>query len=964
MTYASPTAATQLASSTSSANLAGAAGGGGKKSNVRSLSVTNLSAIGKGSIGRSGGTVGFMSSIPADEVARSASLSPGGGSESARLRRTKSSLWTASLTLDSEHMGAIKLLYAAMRGDDEGIVLRDRKLRLRKYRSVASGIEIVDWIAAHSSAQHSRSMLRVIGQLLMKEDVIVSPTTKRATFADDKDVFYNFNEIWPSDLSYRREHLSLAIATLIELGTSAAAAAEGSPLATARAAASPSWSSLTEDSCGSTSQDDDNTMDDDTDTADFSVGGGSGSGVSSKKSRSKKSKKKQRSRGSRSSSVADETESGSSGWSLMPSSSSSAVTAAAMGNAHTLFGTAQQQSGDGGDAGSAESGGTLSSSQQQQKSLSHLMNCTQRDIAVAHEAAGDNLVFDRTPADSGMPQVRAATLDRLVEQMTTPGYLNMDLRSQFLLSYGTFTTFDRVVAMLKKRFYVEPPTGLDGAQLQQFEKTHLKPVQLRVLSTAKDFIDLCFHEFVGAADGERNVTLFLDFLDNTLSTGLPKLSARVRATFARKLRAAYARDARTLSADVERLLGKQEETAADNGGDGDTDGEGASTSSSAKCAEADIADLGALDEQEVATVEKRTNELIVDLIEGRLLPKPLARQLSLVDQHFYVSVRLNEFLGQAWTQADKETRAPTILAFIRNFNRTSTWVTTLVVSTVKMAHRVVLIEKLIDVAAHMAAINNFAGLMAFLGGLNSSAVRRLKGTWEKVQPQKVAILDMLGQQMNFEGNFKQYRAVLGSAALPCVPYLGIFLTDLVFLEDGNPSHVPSPNYPSLRLVNFDKCRRVADIVGQVAHFQMCRYPCDMDVPNDIRWLVHTKYTVGEAEGYHRSLQVEPRNSIEHIENLLVEAERLRSQLRKSTQQIAALEAEKQQLAEQASTLASEKATLIGVIRQRLPDLDMASVLLAPRPAPRPSSSYASQSLTTDQIEDDVEPESDYNYEED
>ena len=58
--------------------------------------------------------------------------------------------------------------------------------------------------------------------------------------------------------------------------------------------------------------------------------------------------------------------------------------------------------------------------------------------------------------------------------------------------------------------------------------------------------------------------------------------------------------------------------------------------------------------------------------------------------------------------------------------------------------------------------------------------------------------------------------MIANAKPPCIPFLGVYLTDLTFVEDGNPDKVQG-------LVNFRKRQLEYDVIIQVLKFQQVAY---------------------------------------------------------------------------------------------------------------------------------------------
>jgi hypothetical protein len=115
-------------------------------------------------------------------------------------------------------------------------------------------------------------------------------------------------------------------------------------------------------------------------------------------------------------------------------------------------------------------------------------------------------------------------------------------------------------------------------------------------------------------------------------------------------------------------------------------------------------------------------------------------------------------------------------------------------------------------------------------------------------------------------NNKVLRARLQGHVPPCLPFLGMFLTDLTFVDIGNPATKTSDS--GLTLVNFDKHTRTAKIIGELQRFQI---PYRLtEVPDLQEWIRYQVERVRELETqqgnsvqvsyYRKSLLLEPRET--------------------------------------------------------------------------------------------------------
>jgi len=203
-------------------------------------------------------------------------------------------------------------------------------------------------------------------------------------------------------------------------------------------------------------------------------------------------------------------------------------------------------------------------------------------------------------------------------------------------------------------------------------------------------------------------------------------------------------------------------------------------------------------------------------------PIEVARQLCLFDQELLRDIEPKECLNQAWNK-DKE-NATHIGVMIEFFNNFSSFVATKICSAPKSRDRARILQKFLQILAVLYENNNFNSSQSILAGLNSSAVFRLSITWGMARKDKHLgeIFDQVTQILNSGGSYSLLRKTIKTVNPPCIPYIGMYLTDLTFIEDGNPRLlVVEP--PREDIINFEKMRKVAVVIQEIILFQQKPY---------------------------------------------------------------------------------------------------------------------------------------------
>jgi son of sevenless len=150
-------------------------------------------------------------------------------------------------------------------------------------------------------------------------------------------------------------------------------------------------------------------------------------------------------------------------------------------------------------------------------------------------------------------------------------------------------------------------------------------------------------------------------------------------------------------------------------------------------------------------------------------------------------------------------------------------------------------------------MNNFSTLTSIISALSTAPIHRLNRTWSNVNGRTMGMLENIRRLMNSTRNFAEYRDTLHRAQPPCIPFLGVYLTDLTFIEDGIPSQIKKTN-----LINFQKRAKTAEVIRDIQQYQNHPYALQ-PVPELQDFIINHMQSAGDVyDMYEMSLQVEPR----------------------------------------------------------------------------------------------------------
>ncbi|KNC51962.1 cell division control protein [Thecamonas trahens ATCC 50062] len=421
------------------------------------------------------------------------------------------------------------------------------------------------------------------------------------------------------------------------------------------------------------------------------------------------------------------------------------------------------------------------------------------DIKFVHDDDANNA--------SRYPQIKAATIEKLVERLTYEKFPDTEYVQAFMLTYRSFTTPLDLLELIIQRYCITPREGLSPEELKEFKSKKQIPIRLRVFNVLRGWINDYFYDF---RSDQLLVDTVMDFVENTMpATGMERPSKSLKKALLRKLQ--EAEEQRTINMDLESVPPVRPKDRL------------STFAKSADC-------------------------------------KAMARVITRIEAAIYKNIEPRECFGLAWSKKNKERDSPNILKLVRRFNETSNWVQWEILQGApagKHSERAKIMKKMIKLAKELRALNNFNGCMEVIAGLQSSAVYRLKNAWARVDSKTIELYEKLKDVLSSSGNYKKMRNSIHMANPPCIPYLGMYLTDLTFIEDGNSDTIDG-------LLNFVKRRYYANVLQEIQRYQQMGYSLEPDHPHQEyleRCMARAQAEIPEENvAYELSLTMEPRGS--------------------------------------------------------------------------------------------------------
>lgn len=208
-----------------------------------------------------------------------------------------------------------------------------------------------------------------------------------------------------------------------------------------------------------------------------------------------------------------------------------------------------------------------------------------------------------------------------------------------------------------------------------------------------------------------------------------------------------------------------------------------------------------------------------------------AKQLTALESKIFLAIQPEELLEENFREKRIQLqKSPNVERSILFTNLLGEYVLDLIIGPgITLKNRIGTLKQWLKIAVSCYQMRNYNSFAAIVTTLQSLAISRLDRLWSGLSNKYIESFDSMIKVVNPDKNYKVYRNMMkpyltsdeNKCSLPLVPYINLFLQDIIFANDGNPNYrtVTVDNEPR-KLINFDKQSKIVKTISEMEFFQV------------------------------------------------------------------------------------------------------------------------------------------------